>query len=421
MPTPSRTIAPFLLCLLPLAPAFAQAKDAAVRSGPARYRFTTVLDSRRDGLQATRCPALNSFGTIAVTVQDADGLTKIITKRGAGDAPVVVADTASRPDFPTLCDNGFNNLPSDPSLNEKGEVAFQGNLRRLTTREECGTPEQRARRQGVFFGRGGALTTVAHTINPPGGGFISEFLVADQSLNTLGQLAFVPELDGTGDHGLYVGSRARTFDQRFLADHATADGFVFDNLSSRVSLNEAGQIAFETSRDGGAVSGIFLSDPDGTFRTIVDNSGRFASVGDPSLNLFGRVAFTADRFDEDSNQVFSVNTSRGGVVTTVAESSPDGYDSFREPSLNDLGQVAFTADVRSDPDDFVLRQGVFTGPDPEAHKVLQAGDRHEGVVVTSVVTCAEALNNQGQIAMLVQSEDPETFEVRSFVVRATPR
>jgi hypothetical protein len=29
----------------------------------------------------------------------------------------------------------------------------------------------------------------------------------------------VPELDGTGDHGLYTGSRTRTFDQRFLADH----------------------------------------------------------------------------------------------------------------------------------------------------------------------------------------------------------
>jgi hypothetical protein len=138
-----------------------------------------------------------------------------------------------------------------------------------------------------------------------------------------------------------------------------------------------------------------------------------ASVGDPSLTLFGRVAFTADRFDEKFNQVFSVNTSRGGAVTTVAESSPGGYQSFRGPSLNDLGQVAFTADVQPDPDVFVTEQGVFTGPDPDADKVLRAGDRIEGVRVTSVVTCAEALNNPGEIAMLVQSEDPDTFEVRS--------
>jgi hypothetical protein len=385
------------------------------------YTFTTVLDSQRDGLAATRCAAINTPGTVAVTARDdVLGLTKIITKRGANDAPVVVADTRSVADFPTFCDNGFNNLPSDPSINEKGEVAFQGNIRRLTTRADCDTPEQRERRQGVFLGKRGPLTTIAHTINPPGGGFIAEFLVADQSVNTSGKVAFVPELDDTFDQGLFVGSRNGQFDQRFLSDTPTPDGFTFNNISSRVSLNERGQIAFESGLNNTNVGGIFLSEPNGTFRTIVDNTSGLA-VGDPSLNIFGRVAFAADRFDENSNQIFSINTSRGGVVTTVAASSPGGYASFREPSLNDIGAVVFTADVQPDPDVFITFQGVFTGPDPVADKVLQAGDVYEGVTVSSVVTCAEALNNLGQIVMTVFSEDPETFEVRTFVVKATPR
>jgi hypothetical protein len=42
------------------------------------------------------------------------------------------------------------------------------------------------------------------------------------------------------------------------------------------------------------------------------------------------------------------------------------------------------------------------------------------VPVTSVVTCSEALNNGGQIVMTVQSENPDTFEVRTFIVKATP-
>jgi hypothetical protein len=46
---------------------------------------------------------------------------------------------------------------------------------------------------------------------------------------------------------------------------------------------------------------------------------------------------------------------------------------------------------------------------------------YDSVVVTSVRTCAEALNNRGQIVMIVQSENPEAFEVRTLVVRATPR
>jgi hypothetical protein len=109
-------------------------------SGPP-YTFVTVLDSQRDGLDANRCPAINTRGTIAVTVTDTVlGGTKIITKRAANDLPVIIADTAVAGDFPTFCDNGFNNLPSDPSINENGEVAFQGNLRRVTTRAECSTP-----------------------------------------------------------------------------------------------------------------------------------------------------------------------------------------------------------------------------------------------------------------------------------------
>lgn len=390
-------------------------------SGATAYTFITVLDSQRDGLEATRCAAINTLGTVAVTVRDGLGDISIITKRGASEAPVVIADTRTAADFPTFCDNGFNSLPSDPSINEKGEVAFQGNLRRLTTRANCGTVAQSQRRQGVFLGRRGPLTTIAHTINPPGGDFIAEFLVADQSVNTLGRVAFVPELDNTFAQGLFVGSKAGTFDERFLSDTPTADGFNFNNISSRVSLNEAGQIAFESGFNDTSVGGIFLSNPNGTFRTIVDNTGALSSVGDPSLNIFGRVAFTGERFDDNFNQIFSINTSRGGTVTTVAESSPGGYASFREPSLNDLGRVAFTADVQPDPSVFITIQGVFTGPDPVADKVLQAGDLYEGVPVTSVVTCSEALNNLGQIVMTVQSENPETFEVRTFVVKATPR
>jgi hypothetical protein len=168
------------------------------------------------------------------------------------------------------------------------------------------------------------------------------------------------------------------------------------------------------------VNGIFLSNADGTFRTIVDNTGTFASVRDPSLNGEGRVAFIGTRFAEN-RQIFSINTGDGGPVTTVAESSPGGYASFREPSLNDLGGVVFTAEVQRDPNVFVTTQGVFTGPDPKAHKVLQAGDRYEGERVTSVVTCSEALNNGGDIVMTVFSETPDSFEDVVRIVKAAPR
>ena len=113
-----------------------------------KYEFTTMLDSRRDGLEATRCAAINASGTVAVQVRDnAVGISRYVTKRGAHDAPVVVADTQRIADFPTLCDNGFPSFFSNPSINDRGEVAFQANPRRLTTRAECSSLEQTRRRQ----------------------------------------------------------------------------------------------------------------------------------------------------------------------------------------------------------------------------------------------------------------------------------
>ncbi|HEY6362566.1 MAG TPA: choice-of-anchor tandem repeat NxxGxxAF-containing protein [Vicinamibacterales bacterium] len=378
----------------------------------ANYRFTTVLDSLRDGLEPTRCAAVDARGTVAVQVHDpALDINKLVTKRGARDAPVVVAHTERVADYPTSCDNGITQITSNPSINARGEVAFQVNLRRVTATErlECQTPEQQdTPRQGVFLGKGGPLTTIAHTNNPPGGEFISEFVVADGSVNSRGEVALAIELDNSGfDQGLFTGSKRGTFDERFR--NSTSE---FDAPSSAMSINEIGQIAFQDN-------GIVLSDPDGTITRIVDsNAGDFV-VFDPSLNIFGRVAFTGSFFVGDT-QVHGIFTSRGGLLTTVADSTGP-YSSFAEPSLNDLARVVFTADLDElGPNGFPI-QGVFTGPDPVTDKVLQAGDRYAGVPVSSVFTCTEALNNRGQIVMTVQSENPDTFEVRTFIVKATPR
>ena len=391
------------------------------------FEFTTLLNSKRDGLEPTRCAAINTQGTVVVQVRDPVlGINKVITKRTAHDVPVVIADTQRVPDFPTFCDNGINQIASDPTINEVGEVAIQGNVRRLTTRAECGTLEQRRIRQAVLLGNGGPITVIAHSINPPGGNVIetetntypgiSEFLVADHSVNDSGEVAFIPELDGTFDQGLFVGSKGGRFEKRFLVSEGP-----FGGVSSRVSLNDLGQIAFQSTVLGPfpRTSGIFLSNPDGTFTTIADSTGEIDSFDAPSLNNSGTVAFNGSKF-VDGVQVLGVFTSAGGPVTTVADST-GRYSSFREPSLNDLGQVAFTADLDETGPDGSLIQGVFTGGNPDRDVVLKSGDKYDGKRVTNVFTCSEALNNNGEIVMTVQSQSPETFEVQTFIVKATPK
>ena len=404
------------MCVVLLVESYATAQNAPVER-PTNYDFTTILNSKRDRLEPTRCAAMNSQGTVAVQVRDpALGINKLITKGAANDAPVVIADTRSIPDLPTFCDNGMTAIPSDPTINELGEVAFQGNLRRLTTRAECGTTEQRARRQGVFLGSGGPLTTIAHTINQPGGDFISEFLVADQSVNDAGNVAIIPELDLTFDQGLFVGSKQGNIEKRFLVSEGQ-----FGGVSSRVSLNEVGQVAFQTTLQGPfpRTQGIFLSNPDGSFKTIADSTGEIASFDAPSLNNSGTVAFLGSKF-VNGIQVLGIFASNGGPVSTVVDSTGP-FASFREPSFNDFGEVAFTADLDEFGPGGVPIQGVFTGDDPKRDLVLQTGDKYDGERVTSITTCSEALNNNGEIVMTVQSQDPKTFEVLTFIVKATPK
>jgi hypothetical protein len=409
------------VCILLLVVSYATAQtQPAVQVEPAvrleKYDFTTILNSKRDRLEPDRCAAMNTQGTVAVQVRDpALGINKLITKRTANDAPVVIVDTRTIPDFPTFCDNGFSSIPSDPTINELGEVVLQGNLRRLT-RTDCQTPEQRRIRQGVLLGTGGPLTTIAHTINSPGGDFISEFLVADQSVNESGKVTIIPELDGTFDQGLFLGSKEGTFETRFLVSEGR-----FGTVSSRVSLNDAGQVAFQSTLQGTSprVQGIFLSNPDGSFTTIADSTSEISFFFAPSLNNSGVVAFQGTKF-VNGIEVRGIFTSSGGPVTTVADSTGP-FSSFFEPSLNDLGKAAFTANLDEIRPDGAQIQGVFTGPDAKRDVVLQTGDKYDGARVTSVTTCSEALNNNGEIVMKVQSQNPTTFEVLTFIVKATPK
>ena len=116
-----------------------------------------------------------------------------------------------------------------------------------------------------------------------------------------------------------------------------------------------------------------------------------------------------------------VHSSKVPFETLDALDSTGPFASFREPSLNDLGKVAFTADLDEfGPDGFQI-QGVFTGDDPKRDLVLQTGNKYDGERITSITTCSEALNNRGEIVMTVQSQNPNTFEVLTFIVKATPK
>jgi hypothetical protein len=361
-----------------LAAALAVSVAATATSFAADYSYRTIAEGS-DTLFLGQCPAINNFGAVAFPASEFDPETfnsedKIL--RGSGGPLTTIADES----------DGFTSISGNPSINDFGAVAFDGN--------PVG-PD----RELIARGSGGSLTEIARA------GSTRQFdsFTADVSLNNFGRVAFTGELNPDGDEGLFEGSGG-PIASRYLASTSQFAGSI-----SPPSLSDLEQAAFAEQTDAG-VRGIFRQNPSGSVTTIADDTGELQSFNDrASLNNFGRVAFTA--FDDEFTRE-ALFTGRGGALTEVANTLGD-YSAFgfRGPSLNDLGRVAFQADL----DDFVS-SGVFTGPNSVSDAVIRTGDTVAGKTVQSVSACREMLNARGQVAAKVTFED-----FREAIIRATPR
>jgi hypothetical protein len=343
----------------------------------ADYSYRTIADGS-DTLSLGPCPAINNFGVVAFAATEFDPETsdsEDMILRGSGGAPTTIADES----------DGFTSISGNPSINDLGAVAFDGN--------PVGSD-----RELIARGSGGPLTEIARA----GSAQRFDSFTADVSLNNFGRVAFTGELNDTGDEGLFEGSGGPVA-TRYLASTSQFAGSI-----SPPSLNDLERAAFAEQTDDG-VRGIFRQDPAGNVTTIADDTGELQSFNDRvSLNNLGRVAFTA--FDDEFTRE-ALFTGRGGALTEVANTLGD-YSSFgfRGPSLNDLGRVAFQADL----DDF--SSGVFTGPDSVSDAVIRTGDTVSGKTVQFVSACREMLNIRGQVAVKVTFED-----FSEAIIRATPR
>jgi hypothetical protein len=343
----------------------------------ADYSYTTIADGS-DTLFLGQCPAINNLSAVAFAASEFDPETfntEDVILRGSGGPHTTIADES----------DGFTSISGNPSINDLGAVAFDGN------------PVD-ADRELIARGSGGPLTEIARAGNAQR----FDSFTADVSLNNLGRVAFTGELNDTGDEGLFEGSGGPVA-TRYLASTSQFAGSI-----AQPSLNDLERAAFNEETDDG-VRGVFRQDPAGNSTTIADDTGELQSFSSRvSLNNLGRVAFVG--FDDEFTRE-AVFTGRGGALTEVANTT-GGYSSFGfgGPSLNDLGRVAFQADL----DDG--GSGVFTGPDPDSDAVIRTGDAIGDKTVQFVNACREMLNIRGQVALKVIFED-----FSEAIIRATPR
>jgi hypothetical protein len=361
--------------------------------------------------------------------------------------PLTAADVQSQYLFTRIADDAgpLGEIGISPvAINDAGQVTFLANL-------DSGEAV-------LFVGSGGPLTTVAETLGHfrllgfPTVGDLQKATHGFPSINGVGQVTFGATRTN-GVSGFFSGTDgafsiidntvglafdgdsfssgsgsltsveasvviARRLRQAIFVGNGgpltkIADtSQVFSVLDADPRVNGSGEVVFHGIRQDGS-EGIFVG-TGGPLTTIADTSGPFASFSDsPAISDNGNVLFQATLQAQNGlPEVPGLFLSSGGIVQTVADATGH-FSSFGfAPAINAQGQIAFLGTTRSG------KVGIFTGGDPEDHRVIAIGDDLDGSTVfdLSVLSFRTGLNNTGQIAFIAQLADG-----RTGVYRADPR
>jgi hypothetical protein len=203
---------------------------------------------------------------------------------GRDQATTTIADTSG----------DFSGFDTDPTVNARGQVAFQGNLR--------------SGGAGIFVSDGRTLTTIADTL-----GEFAEFTGAS-AINNRGEVAFGAILKSQGGgffrpDGIFVGSGGQL---RTVVD---SSGPFFNLLAfGRPVINDRGQVAFLGVLDNFQM-GLFVG-PD----PVAD---RVIMVGDPlEGSTVIDLAMFRDYFNNAGQLVFTVRLADGRTEIIRADPVP---------------------------------------------------------------------------------------------------
>ena len=201
-------------------------------------------------------------------------------------------------------------------------------------------------------------------------------------------------------------------------EDASVDGSParFNATSDRPSINNLGDIAFLDEIQGTFRQDIFRGQ-EGSFTTISASNPPSASTP-PLLNNGGTVAWQTEFIDETGFAARAIVKDDDGVgpATTVVDSS-GAFNIFDSYAINDTGAVAFSATLD---DDNLGIPAIYVGPNPKKDRVIGPGDKLDGGTVAGLRFCEEGLNDSGQLAFVAEIED-RNGDVRVAVFRASPR
>jgi len=368
--------------------------------------FTEIAREFTDGfvwMNANVRPALADDGTVVFAGSDAYDVYEGQVLFSGDGGPLSARDASSY---------GLSNLKS-LRVNDLGQIVF------VADRSSGGSTYRGAYATSTM---GSAFSTLYQGLYP--GAWPSDYVSSNIALSPNGTVAFASIVNGSG--AIYRGPVAGPISALRMGSG------VFYNLRD-LDVNDAGSVAVQmeyTDPTAGLSRGILLFDTPGQTLWDIDTAIERLSVGSqplPSINQSGQVAFvlsfnaTLLFFDPPGvaspKPAVTMNLTPGIYISTptpwgepselvqiVGTAGP--YASFGRVELNDSGQVAFEATLDAG------GGGIFTGPDPVAHKVVSPGDI-VGPALFSWLKMGE-LNNAGELSLLTSdwySTDRQVWRV----------
>jgi hypothetical protein len=323
--------------------------------------FTTVALSGQASPIAGRTFALTTLGAVALdygnngelafaaTLQGGGGGRGLFRASTTGALSVIAATGNAAPGAGagTFVDLGI------ADINSSGQVVF-------SAATLGGTSTGGLYRQGAA---GGALSAVVlHGQTAQGTGTGTFTTVGGQVLNDEGQIAFVGVVSGgSSDSGIYRTNSGSALSavalQGQTAPNTGGGTFSSFGVSNLLVLNQAGQVAFRASINGGSsTAGLFRSSS-GTALTSIALQGdaapgaggnRYANLGTASISQGGQLAFQATLTGGANSVGVFIGDGRETLVVQLAQASLAGKTVSSlalgaDRAINALGQVAYSA------------------------------------------------------------------------------
>jgi hypothetical protein len=340
--------------------------------GQVPYSFTRIaITGTGSPYSQLFAPSLNATNTVSFGATLTTGFQRIST--GNGTTTTVVAESGPAS---TSVYNRFNasGVPTiftaiQPSSTQ---VAFYAGFNDGTI--------------GIVRSNGPSTVLIANT--GTGSPFIDFSL--SPNINSGGVVSFVG-VAGTADQRVLTGSGG-------VLTPIAHTGTNVPAFNAFTGINNIGFVSFTAAVNGGQQ--LFVGN--GTTTTPIASTGTTIAtfVGPSALNNSNQVAFVANRTAVAGGGQAVYLGAGAGLTQIAGTGAGSAYMNFGNyVDLTSGGAVVFAANLVGG------GQGIFTGPDPVANRIVRTGGALDGSTVQSVVLFPSSVNDLGRVAFLAGLAD----------------